>query len=254
MSDIKIKNLFVSFNTNDEIVNIIKDLNMTFKKGLTTVIIGESGAGKSVIAQAILRLLDEAIIRGEIYYNKKDIFKMSKKEIRELRKNEISYVPQGLENALNPTMKIYKQLQERKILDINYIYSVLKRLLFKKPKEIVDSYSFELSGGMRQRVLTTMGILNTPKWVILDEPTKGLDPLALDKIIKIIKELKKKTSIILITHDLHLANNVGDKFIILNKGKIIEKMKKEDFLINPKHEYTKELFDALYLKRDKDDY
>lgn len=244
--DIDIKNLSVRFEQGAKIFNIIKDLTIHFSENTFIGILGESGCGKSILGQAILGYLPQnTCIEGSIIYDNINILKEQKALLN------FGIIPQNPSESLNPIRNIGKQMQ-----DIMDIYSIKdKENLYKcellhffglsDTKRILKSYPYELSGGMQQRVLCAMGLINNPKWILADEPTKGLD----DKVVNVVYEnlLKIKSrqqmGMMLITHDLALAKKVCDKVAIMYAGQIVEYG--ESILDKPKHPYTKAFLEAL---------
>lgn len=244
--NIDIKNLSVRFSQGAKLFNIIKDLTIHFSENEIIGILGESGCGKSILGQAILGYLPQNTqIKGSINYEGKNILE----EQRHLL--DFGIIPQNPSESLNPIRSIGKQMQDimdiHNIQDKNHSYKceLLSFFGLADIKRILNSYPYELSGGMQQRVLCAMGMINNPKWILADEPTKGLD----EKVVNIVYEnlLKIKSrqqmGMILITHDLTLAKKVCDKVAIMYAGQIVEYGK--SILANPKHPYTKAFLEAL---------
>lgn len=252
--NIVIKNLFISFqDSNKNKLNILKGVSTEFKAGKINAIVGESGCGKSILAMSILRLLSEnANIEGEIFYEGKNLLVLREKEMQKIRGKEISLIPQNPSDALNPMLKIKKQLYEiinklkNKNLDKN-LNKLLKKIGFEDSEQVKNKYPFQLSGGMQQRIVSLFGLGANPKWIIADEPTKGLDYFLKEQVYDFFLETKKnkKVSMIIITHDISLAIKVADYLTIMNNGEIIEEGPAKEVFDNPFHEYTKILFDSL---------
>lgn len=226
--DIYVNNLSVSFNENQ---TVLENVSTKFDFGKITAIVGQSGCGKSILAMSILRLLSEkSSIDGKIFYKDKNLLALEEKEMINIRGKEIALIPQNPSEALNPILKIKKQLYEilNKKYKNNYKEKTafyIKKVGFKENEvdRIKNSYSFELSGGMQQRIVSLFGIAQEAEWIIADEPTKGLDSFLREQIYNFFLELKKeKTSLIIITHDINLAVKLSDYIIVMNNGQIVE--------------------------------
>lgn len=254
--NISVKNLSVKFLSPRGDVHVLKNISETFKEGLITGLIGESGSGKSVLGMSILQLLPpEAIINGSCIYNGNDLYSLSAEEILGIRQKEIALIPQNPLQSLNPVLRIGRQLTEplkrhlkmSKVEAREHVSSDLKNLYFDNPEQILRSYSFQLSGGMNQRVVSSMGMSCRPKWIIADEPTKGLDAILRKQVYEVFKEIKHQgtESIILITHDLPLAKKLCDEIMVLYKGAVVERGNTKQVFEKPAHPYTKALIKAL---------
>lgn len=253
---LEIKNLHVDFSGMRGKLEALKNMNLSLKEGEILGIVGESGSGKSITALSILGLLEEnAIIsKGEIIYKGRNLFKLGKKEIQELRGKEIGMVFQEPMTALQPTMKIGKQLfhvikKHRKLSTKETkeaVIQALREVHIDQPELVARKYPFELSGGMRQRIVIALAMASPPNLLIADEPTTALDVTIQYEIIQLIKELNKKkgTSILLITHDLGVVANACDRVIVMYAGEVVESGYTQDVLFQPQHPYTKSLLGA----------
>lgn len=253
---IKIRDLKVSFHTPRSVVNALDKIDLELNREILTGLIGETGCGKSVLGMSILRLLPKnAQISGEISYNNKSILNMNREDLRWLRKKEISLISQNPSTSLNPIMRIGEQISESLYLDGKYTkneakqftYNILKKLKLAGIENKTDAYPFQLSEGMKERVLAAIGIVREPAWIIADEPTKGLDALLRKTVYEIFKNIYEQTKagMILITHDLRLSEKLCDRIVVMYAGQIIEDGKSKDIFINPKHPYTRGLISAL---------
>ncbi len=253
-SDIILKDVSISFKKAN--FRAVNQINLTFKANAITGLIGESGSGKSLIAMSILKLLgNEATIDGQCLYGDTDLYQLTESEMRAVRTKDIAIIPQNPVEALNPVIKLKRQLTEplkyhtdlTKQASLDLVKQNLKVFGFKDPEVILKSYPFEMSGGMNQRILSIMNILCGPNWVIADEPTKGLDAILKKKIYQRLKYIHDNhvNSMILITHDIYFARKFCDYIAILYKGDLLEYGKTVDVLTAPLHPYTEALLKAL---------
>lgn len=254
---LQINHLSVSFNSIYGKTNVLENISLNVKKGEIIGIVGESGSGKSVTALSILGLLDRnaEITDGEIIYKDRNLLQLSEKEIQLLRGKEIGMIFQEPMTALNPTMKIGKQIanviqkhknvgrKESERLAVEALIDVK----INDPEIVANRYPFQLSGGMRQRVVIALAMSAPPELVIADEPTTALDVTIQSEILNLMKELcqKKGTSIILITHDLGVVANICNRIYVMYGGKIVEEGDTKDVLLDPRHPYTKGLIESL---------
>ncbi|MCD2345692.1 ABC transporter ATP-binding protein [Clostridium guangxiense] len=248
---LEVKNLKTYFHTEEGIVKAVDDVSFKIKKKETLAVVGESGCGKSITAMSIMRLVPKPIGKiesGEIIFEGKDILTMDKNDIRDVRGNQISLIFQEPMTSLNPVFTIGYQIEEVLILHKRLTkkeareetIKLLSMVRVPRAEEIVDCYPYELSGGMRQRVVIAMAIACNPKLLIADEPTTALDVTIQAQILDIMRELKEKinTSIMLITHDLGVVAEMADYVVVMYSGKIVEEAPVIELYENPKHPYT----------------
>lgn len=256
MEGIKIEHLSVCFGTQRGPVRALNDVSITFRENAVTGLIGESGSGKSVLGMSVLRLLpDSARTKGHCWYRGKDIFTLSDREMDRIRGNEIALIPQNPSESLNPVMRIVKQLRETVQIHGKIgrseaekrMYNLLDQFGFTEPDQILGRYSFELSGGMNQRIISILGLLNSPEWLIADEPTKGLDAILRRQVYESIRQISRKQTrnMILITHDIELAAKLCDYLAVLYKGSLLEYGTAEQIMEDPRHPYTSGLLASL---------
>ena len=250
---LKINNLSIGTKV-DTKLNLVDDISFSVKSGKTTCIVGESGSGKSLTALSIIRLLSPQLkMSGEILFNNEDICKMSELEIREKRGLDIAMIFQEPMTSLNPVLTIGYQIKEaiavHSDLLNNEINNKVEELLMLVgiPVERVSSYPDELSGGQRQRVMIAMAMSCNPKLLIADEPTTALDVTVQAQILKLLDDLKSKLnmSMLFITHDFGVVEDIADDVIVMFKGKIVERGEVNQVLKKPKHPYTKALLGCV---------
>ena len=249
---LNLKNLSVSYGD----INILKDIDLSLKKGEILGIVGESGSGKSTLIKSIMGILDEnASIDGEINFEGKDLASLSLKDYRKIKGKEISMIFQNPTEYFNATRKISKQFIEtiRSHNDISKqeiqkkSINTFKFLGLQDGKKIWNSYPFELSGGMNQRVAIALSIMLEPKILLADEPTSALDVTVQAQVVKELLKLRQKlnTSIILVTHNIGVASYMSDNIGVMYGGRIIEYGESEELINNPKHPYTKMLINSV---------
>ncbi|MEQ2443758.1 ABC transporter ATP-binding protein [Pseudoflavonifractor intestinihominis] len=235
MSLLEVKNLHTYFTTKKGIVKAVNDVTYSLEAGKTLGIVGESGSGKSVSAMSIIRLLDGNgyIESGSITFDGQDIMAASDKDLHHIRGNEISVIFQEPMTSLNPVFTIERQIGEVLVLHQHMnkkeahakAVSLLSDVKIPNPERVAKQYPFQLSGGMRQRVMIAMALACRPKLLIADEPTTALDVTIQAQILKLMNELKQQTgsSILFITHDLGVIHEMADEVAVMYCGQIVEK-------------------------------
>ena len=231
---LQIKNLAISFYNKSGEVQAVRGISYTLHKGEVLGIVGESGSGKSVSSHGILRLTPDTgkVKSGEILFHGKDILKMSRKELQELRGNKIAMIFQDPMTSLDPLFTVEYQLNEslkkHTSLDAQARKKRMLELLtlvgINQPERRVKQYPYEFSGGMRQRVMIAMALSCDPELLIADEPTTALDVTIQAQIVELLKELKEKLgmAIIFITHDLGVVSDICDNIMVMYAGKVVE--------------------------------
>ncbi|MFL5764790.1 MAG: ABC transporter ATP-binding protein [Bacteroidia bacterium] len=256
---LEVKNLVTEFRSDDETVKAVNDISFTLSKGETIGIVGESGSGKSVTSLSVMRLIPNPpgkITGGEIIYHSKskgpiDIVKLSEKEMRTLRGNEIAMIFQEPMTSLNPVYTCGDQVMEAIILHQKVskkearekTISLFKEVQLPRPDDIFDSYPHQISGGQKQRVMIAMAMSCQPAILIADEPTTALDVTVQATILDLMLKLQREhdMGIMFITHDLGVIAELADKVVVMYKGKIVEQGSVMDIFANPRHPYTKGL-------------
>lgn len=231
---LEIKNLHTYFKTRKGTVKAVNDVSYSLEPGKTIGIVGESGSGKSVSAMSILQLLDKNgyIESGEVLFDGQDLTKLTREQLYEIRGNKISVIFQEPMTSLNPVFTIKKQLSEpfrihqklskkeaeKKALEILYDVQI------PNPETVLRQYPHQLSGGMRQRVMIAMALACKPKILIADEPTTALDVTIQAQILRLMNQLQREngTSIIFITHDLGVINEMADDVAVMYCGQVVE--------------------------------
>ena len=248
---LEINNLKITFNGLFQQVCAVDNITFDVKKSEIVALVGESGSGKSVTVKSIMGLLQQTQIDGEIFFEGQNILAMKEKELSKLRGRNISMIFQEPMSALNPVMKIRRQLEE--ILKIhNYkckisyaekIRSTLAMMNISNPEEIMERYRFELSGGLCQLIVIAMAFICHPELIIADDPTTALDVTTQAEILCLLKGTAKKigSSVLIITHDLGVVAECADRVVVMYGGKLMEQGNVEEFFYHSKHPYSKGL-------------
>lgn len=255
---IQIKDLHVQFSTYGGQVQAVRGVSFDLHKGETLAIVGESGCGKSVTSQSIMRLIPTPpgrITSGSILFKGQDLTKLSEKKMRDIRGADISMIFQDPMTALNPTLRVGEQIAENIMQHENISKEKAKEKAFEmlelvgipNPKERLKQYPHEFSGGMRQRIVIAMALVCNPEVLIADEPTTALDVTIQEQILELFKDIQQKTdvSIVLITHDLGVVAQVADRVAVMYAGKIVEIGTRRDIFYTPQHPYTKGLLRSV---------
>ena len=265
---LEVNDLRINFKTYAGIVQAVRGVSFELFEGETLAIVGESGSGKSVTSNALMKLIPQPpgiYAGGQILFDGQDLVPKTEKEMMKVRGNDIAMIFQDPMTALNPTMRIGKQITEV-IMQHKKANSaaeakaraieLLDQVGIPFPEKRFKAYPHELSGGMRQRVVIAIALAADPKLLIADEPTTALDVTIQAQILELMKEIQKKsnTSIIFITHDLGVVANVADRVAVMYAGQIVEYGTVEDIFYNPKHPYTWGLLGSMPdLNEDTDD-
>lgn len=254
---LEIKDEKLSFFTPAGEVKALNGVSFSMNEGEVLGIVGESGSGKSVTAYSIMGLTayPGKLIGGTIYFNGHQIEKMSEKEMRKIRGNEVSIIFQDPMTSLNPVYTIGNQITEVIRLHTGKskkeAYDRAKELLelvgINEPTKRLKQYPHELSGGMRQRVMIAIALAGEPKLLIADEPTTALDVTIQAQILELMQELRQKLgmSIIMITHDLGVVASMCERIAVMYAGHIVEYGTADEIFYEPKHEYTKGLINSI---------
>ena len=255
---LKVKELSVSFSTDEGEVVALDAVDFEVKHGQTLGLVGESGCGKSVTALSVMRLLPRPIGKitgGSIHFGGMDLLKLTSDEIRQIRGNEIGMIFQEPMNALNPVRTIGDQISESFLLHQNITpkeawgksIDMLEDVGIPAPENRVFEYPHQLSGGMRQRIVIAIALACKPKLVIADEPTTALDVTVQSQILDLLQSMKEKlgSSVLLITHDLGVIAETCDEVCVMYAGRVVERASTIDLFANPVHAYTRGLLSSI---------
>ena len=254
---LEVVDLRTSFFTPSGEVKAVDGVSFTLNEGTVLGIVGESGSGKSVTAYSILQILTHPgrIVSGSVKFRGQELVGISENEMRKIRGNKISIIFQDPMTSLNPTFTIGNQLVETILLHTKRnkeqaqarAIEMLSLVGINEPERRLRQYAYELSGGMRQRVMIAMALACEPDILIADEPTTALDVTIQAQILELMTELQRKLgmAIILITHDLGVVAGMCDEVIVMYAGHLVERGKADDIFYEPAHEYTKGLMRSL---------
>ena len=264
---LEVKKLRTSFFTNEGVVPVVDDISFSVYKGEVIGIVGESGCGKSVTSLSVMGLLPHPVGKitgGDIYLNGENLVELSEKQMRKIRGNDIAMIFQEPMTSLNPLFTIGNQLMEAILLHqkmtkkeaFRKSVEMLKLVGLSRAEAIMKEYPYQLSGGMRQRVMIAMALCCSPRLLIADEPTTALDVTIQAQILDLMKSLNQQlgTSILLITHDLGVVAETCQKVIVMYAGKVVEEGDVYTIFQNPKHPYTMGLLKSvpdILVKKDQ---
>ena len=253
-----VKDLKTYFYTASGIAKAVDGVSFNIAKGETMGIVGESGSGKSVTSSSIIRLLPlrtGKIVGGSIEFEGKDVLALSKKELNDFRGKDIAVIFQDPMTSLDPVFKIGKQMTEMIMAHQNVTkdeawkmaVEALSKVGIPEPEKRMNSYPYELSGGMCQRVIIAMAVCCKPKLIIADEPTTALDVTVQAQVLELLKELQRDmdTAILLITHNLGVVWEMCDKVMVMYAGNTVEFTDTKTLYSNPRHPYTWGLLDSM---------
>lgn len=254
---LQVKDLCVHFRAYSGTVQALRGVSFDLNKGETLALVGESGSGKSVTTKAITRLLPQnaMVLHGSVTYKGADLLTVPESEMYKIRGNEISLIFQDPLSALDPVMKIGKQITETLRIKRGMSPSeakdraieLMRSVGIPEPEKRYNEYPFQFSGGMRQRIVIAIALSCSPQLLICDEPTTALDVTIQSQILELIGEIQKENdlSVIFITHDLGVVANVADRVCVMYAGKIVETGTVEDIFYDPRHPYTWSLLSSM---------
>lgn len=255
---LSVENLNVSFATPDGVVRAVTDVSFHINTGETLGIVGESGSGKSVTASSILRLNNSvtATTSGQVLFDGNDVLTVDESEMRRIRGQDIAMVFQDPLSALNPFYTVGEQIAEAYLVhhpkatksDVrSRVLEMLEKVGIPNPSKRIDEYPHEFSGGMRQRIVIAIALINSPRLLIADEPTTALDVTVQAQILDLMKDLQQETgmAIILITHDLGVVAEVADSALVMYGGRVVERADVMSIFSVPTHPYSWGLLGAV---------
>ncbi|MET9853535.1 ABC transporter ATP-binding protein [Streptomyces sp. NPDC006450] len=255
---LEVRDLHVEFKTRDGVAKAVNGVDYSVAEGETLAVLGESGSGKSVTAQAVMGILDMPpgrIAGGEILFKGKDLLKMKEEERRKIRGAEMAMIFQDALSSLNPVLSVGAQLGEmyevhrgmsRKDARAKAV-ELMDRVKIPAARERVGDYPHQFSGGMRQRIMIAMALALEPSLIIADEPTTALDVTVQAQVMDLLAELQRELNmgLILITHDLGVVADVADKIAVMYAGRIVEAAPVHEIYKRPAHPYTRGLLDSI---------
>jgi oligopeptide/dipeptide ABC transporter ATP-binding protein len=255
---LQVKDLVTAFDSDAGRMTAVDGVTLDVPRGKTLGIVGESGCGKSVTAFSITRLLPQPhgkILGGSITFEGRDLITLPLEEMRRLRGNDISMIFQEPMTALNPVLTVGRQLAEAILLHtkcspqevLARSIDMMKKVRIPAPEARLNEYPHQLSGGMRQRVMIAMALINSPKLLIADEPTTALDVTVQAQILELIKDLQKDMgmSVVLITHDLGVIAETCDEVAVMYAGRVVERAGVHELFATPRHAYTRGLLESI---------
>ncbi|CQR46814.1 Oligopeptide transport ATP-binding protein OppD [Paraliobacillus sp. PM-2] len=253
---LEVNNLDVSFKIGKKTYPALEDITFKINENTIVGVVGESGSGKSLTAQSILGILPtNTEVEGSIKLENDELINKSMKDWKKLRSNEVSLIFQEPMTSLNPLMKVGKQISEilkkhtndSKEQRYKKTIKIMNEVGLKRSENLYHSYPHELSGGMRQRIVIAMAIINNPKLIIADEPTTALDVTIQAQILNLLKSIVKKRNgaMLFISHDWGVISQVCDYVLVMYAGQIVEQGLIENLLNNPQHPYTRGLIKAI---------
>ncbi len=255
---ISIQNLTIDFHTLNGRERVLKNLSLDIYPSEKVALVGESGSGKSLTIRTILGILDapNVEISGKIIYNQKNLLENTEKEWKKIRGKDMSMIFQDPTSALNPTYTLGKQIIDIIMSAKMYknraecrqaVINEMRKISINDPERVLQSYPFQLSGGLNQRITIIMALLNNPKLLLADEPGTALDVTVQAQTLKLMNVLikEKKSSCLFISHNLGVVRSFADVVYVIHKGRIVESATTQQLFKNPQHPYTQALIKAV---------
>lgn len=258
-----VEHLHVTLDTSTGTEPLLRDVSFALYPHETLALVGESGSGKTITAMSIMNLFRSPLTRvagGKILFKGEDLLKKTQAEMRKLRGKSIAFIPQSPLSCLNPTLQIGTQLMEAMSSDLypskderyEAAAEMLRQVGFSDCMRRLSAYPYELSGGMRQRLLIAMALVNRPKLVIADEPTTALDVTIQAQVLDLLMQLQKELgmSLLFITHDMGVVAKIADRVAVMYAGNIVEQAAVKEIFAKPQHPYTQALLGCLPRLKD----
>ncbi|MCB1432182.1 MAG: ABC transporter ATP-binding protein [Alphaproteobacteria bacterium] len=254
---LRVRDLTVSFRTEQGVVRAVDGVSFDVAEGELLGVVGESGSGKTVSLLAVMGLITDpnATITGSISYRGRELLGLSAKEMRKLRGKEVAMIFQDPMTALTPVYTVGWQIAEQirahenvsQAAALQRAVDLLAEVNIPNPREAVNRYPHQLSGGMRQRVVIAMALSCNPALLVADEPTTALDVTVQAQILDLVRKLQKNhgSAIVFITHDMGVMAEIADRMMVMYAGRVVERGRKEDLFLSPRHPYTKALLDSI---------
>lgn len=254
---LSVRDIVTEFKNDDGILRAVDHVSFDVNKGETMGIVGESGCGKSVTSFSILNLVANGgkVTNGEIFFDGENLLKKSKKEMKAIRGKDIAMIFQEPMTSLNPVYTVGNQIDETLRIHLHMSHrdakaktiELLRRVDIPEPEQRYKEYPYQLSGGMRQRVMIAMALACNPRLLICDEPTTALDVTVQAQILHLIDSLKRdlNMAVILITHDLAVISELADNVIVMYAGRIVEQCTEREIFTKPLHPYTEALLKSI---------
>ena len=254
---LEVRDLRTHFTTDLGVYRSVDGVSFTVDRGETVGLVGESGCGKSVTAMSLVRLVPEppATLSGQVLLDGRDLLKLSKRELQQVRGGDIAYIFQEPMTSLNPVYTVGDQIVEAILLhqDMDYAaareaaVAALEAVGIPAPRSRIDDYPHQLSGGMKQRVMIAMALACNPALLVADEPTTALDVTIQAQILELLAALQRSRglAVLLITHDLGVVAEITQQVVVMYAGKVVEKARTPDLFARPTHPYTQSLLRSL---------
>ena len=263
---LSVRNLITHFDLGSQIVRVVDGVSFDIARGETFALLGESGCGKSMTSLSIMQLVPQPagqIVEGEILLEDEDLLNLPESGMRNVRGNRVAMIFQEPMTSLNPVLTVGQQIGESLLRQKGLkgdaargqILELLAAVGIPAPENRIDEYPHQLSGGMKQRVMIAIALAGEPDLLIADEPTTALDVTIQAQVLQLLRDLQKETgmAILLITHDLGVVSEMADRVAVMYAGQIVEQTSREQFFVDPKHPYSRKLFESLpdMQKRDQ---
>lgn len=255
---VDVSNLTIGYhNKQGKLVYVLRDVSLQIEPGETVGLVGESGSGKSTLGQAMMGYLRSGsqVIDGNVHFSGHDMFKLPRRELREIWGHEIAFIPQNAGQSLTPTMRVGQQILEAIQINMklsgnaatNLMLDFFNQVRLPQPEVLAKRYPHELSGGQQQRVAIAMALVGNPEMLVLDEPTTGLDVTTQAHILDVLREIvaQSGTGMMYISHDMGAIAHVCDRVVVMYAGQVVEDSNAETIFKAPAHPYPRGLLESI---------